>query len=67
MEVYRHNEELCIRFHVVDCRSTMYCYRRGGGWRPVSETPKFVRYQPLGDNRLAEVYRIGDREYVRVT
>jgi hypothetical protein len=66
IEVYVRNEELCVRFYVVEHRYSMYCYTPGQGWRPVSDTPKFARYQPLGDNRLAEVYRIGDKEFVKV-
>ncbi len=66
VEVYVSGEELCVRFHVGYCEPRLYCYRRGGGWHPISEMPKFVRYQPLDNNRLAEVYRIGDREYVRI-
>jgi len=57
---------LCVRFHVGYCEPRLYCYASGQGWRPVSDTPKFARYQPLGDNRLAEVYRIGDKEFVKV-
>ncbi len=55
-----------MRFHVGYCEPRLYCYRRGEGWHPVNEMPKFVRLQPLEGNRIVEVYRIGDREYVRV-
>jgi hypothetical protein len=66
VEVYVGGEELCVRFHVGYCEPRLYCYASGQGWRPVSETPKFARYQPLDDSKIAEVYRIGDKEYVRV-
>jgi len=66
VEVYVGGEELCVRFHVGYCESRLYCYASGQGWRPVSDMPKFARYQPLEGNRLVEVYRIGDKEFVRV-
>jgi hypothetical protein len=66
VEVYTSGEELCVRFYMRDHRQRIYCYATGQGWRPVSDTPKFVRYTPLEGNKLAEVYRIGNREYVRL-
>ena len=66
VEVYVHGGELCIRFHVGYCEPRLYCYSYGQGWRPVGEVPKFTRYQPLEDGKLTEVYKIGDREYVRI-
>ena len=65
IEVYASGEEMCVRFYVSQ-GLRVYCYAPGQGWRPVNKMPKFVRYTPLGDNKLAEVYRIGDREYVRI-
>ena len=65
IEVYASGEELCVRFYVSQGRR-IYCHTPGKGWRPVGEVPKFMRYQPLDDNKLAEVYKIGDREYVRI-
>jgi len=66
VEVYASGEELCVRFYTRDRGQRVYCYAPGQGWRPVSDTPKFVRYMPLEGNMLAETYRIGGREYVRV-
>ncbi len=66
VEVYARQEELCVRFYAVSHRYSMYCYRRGGGWRPVDEMPKFVRHQSLENGGLAEVYLIGGKEFVRV-
>jgi len=65
VEVYARGEEICVRFYVGYCEPRLYCYGPGG-WRPVDETPKFVRYKPLEGNKLVEVYRIGDKEFVRV-
>jgi len=65
VEVYVHGGELCVRFHVGYCEPRLYCYAPRQGWRPINETPKFVRYQPLGD-KIVEVYKIGDREFVRI-
>jgi hypothetical protein len=65
IEVYASGEELCVRFYISQ-GLRIYCHAPGKGWRPVSEVPKFTRYQPLEDSKLAEVYRIGDREFVRI-
>jgi hypothetical protein len=65
VEVYVGGETTCVRFHVGYCEPRLYCLEPGQGWRPVNETPKFVRYQPLEGNKLLELYRIGDKEYVR--
>jgi len=66
VEVYVGGEELCVRFHVGYCEPRLYCHSYGQGWRPVGEMPKFLRLKPLEDSRLAEVYTIENREYVRV-
>jgi hypothetical protein len=58
--------ELCVRFHVDNCRPLTYCYSTDSGWRAVSDTPKFTRYRPTEDGRLVEVYTIENKEYVRV-
>jgi hypothetical protein len=66
IEVYASGEERCVRFYMRDHRQRIYCYATGQGWRPVSDTPKFVRYRPLEGGGLAETYVIGGRVYVRV-
>jgi hypothetical protein len=66
VEVFSNVEELCVKFHVGYCEPRLYCYAQGQGWRTISDTPKFVKLKPLEHGRIVEVYRIGDKEYVRV-
>jgi len=65
IEVYASGEELCVRFYVSQ-GLRIYCHASGKGWRPINETPKFVRFQPLEGGRIVEVYMIESREFVRV-
>jgi hypothetical protein len=66
IEVYVSSEEVCVRFYVSQ-GLRVYCYAPGQGWRPINEPPKFVRYQPLEGGRLTEIYKIGDKEFVKTT
>jgi len=67
VDVYASSDgELCVRFHVDNCDPRLYCHKQGEGWRPVSDTPKFLRYRPTEDGRLVEVYTIENKEYMRV-
>jgi hypothetical protein len=66
VEVFVSGEELCVRFHVGNCEPRLYCLEAGRGWRPVPGTPKFVRYKPMEDGRLLEVYVIENREFTRI-
>ena len=65
VDVFRSADSYCVNFCVADFDPKTYCYEPGRGWHPAPR-PKFVRYQPLEDGRLLEVYTIENREFVRI-
>jgi hypothetical protein len=67
IDVFKSSEEVCVKFHIRGCTPRIYCLRRGQGWRPAEDFPKYAGLRPTEDGRLVEVYRIGDKEYIRVT
>jgi hypothetical protein len=55
-----------VRFYVGYCELRLYCFKPGEGWRAASGTPRFIRLKPTEDGRIAEVYEIENKEFVRV-